>query len=103
MDNPQVNALGFALRDGIMRALEAVPRDAKAVVLHGTARAFSGGADITEFGRAMQDPNLRQVITAQLASADRDAFLDLHAHATSTGFTLCEPRSAVEVTVALDD
>ncbi len=64
MDNPPVNALGFALRDGIMRALGAVPPDAKAVVLHGTARAFSGGADITEFGKPGREPNLRQVIAA---------------------------------------
>ena len=37
----------------------------RAVVLSGTARAFSGGADITEFGKPpCSDPNLRQVISA---------------------------------------
>ncbi len=41
-----------------------MPPDAKAVVLHGTARAFSGGADITEFGKPGREPNLRQVIAA---------------------------------------
>ncbi len=66
MDNPPVNALGLALRQGLMAALDGVRGDAsvKAVVLAGTARAFSGGADITEFGSVMQDPNLRQVISA---------------------------------------
>ena len=66
MHNPPVNALGLALRQGLMAALDALRGDAlvKAIVLAGTARAFSGGADITEFGGAMQDPNLRQVITA---------------------------------------
>ncbi len=66
MNNPPVNALGLALRQGLMDALNALRGDGslKAIVLAGTARAFSGGADITEFGRAMQDPNLRQVITA---------------------------------------
>ena len=66
MNNPPVNALGLALRQGLMAALDALRGDAsvKAIVLAGTARAFSGGADITEFGGAMQDPNLRQVITA---------------------------------------
>ena len=66
MNNPPVNALGLALRQGLMAALDAMRGDAsvKAIVLAGTARAFSGGADITEFGGAMQDPNLRQVITA---------------------------------------
>ena len=66
MNNPPVNALGLALRQGLMAALDALRGDVsvKAIVLAGTARAFSGGADITEFGGAMQDPNLRQVITA---------------------------------------
>ena len=66
MNNPPVNALGLALRQGLMAALDALRGDAsvKAIVLAGTARAFSGGADITEFGSAMQDPNLRQVISA---------------------------------------
>ncbi|HYZ62891.1 MAG TPA: enoyl-CoA hydratase-related protein, partial [Acetobacteraceae bacterium] len=66
MDNPPVNALGFPLRDGIMRALEHVRGrpETRAIVLAGTARAFSGGADITEFGKPMQEPNLRVVIAA---------------------------------------
>ncbi len=63
MDNPPVNALGHALRMGIMDALGRVG-DARAVVLHGTARAFSGGADITEFGKPPQAPHLRAVIAA---------------------------------------
>ncbi|MBV8915711.1 MAG: enoyl-CoA hydratase/isomerase family protein, partial [Acetobacteraceae bacterium] len=66
MDNPPVNALGFALRDGIMRALDQIKAEgrSRAVVLAGSARAFSGGADITEFGKPMQEPNLRTVIAA---------------------------------------
>jgi len=66
MDNPPVNALGIVLRSGLMQAMERLRADpsVKAVVLAGTARAFSGGADITEFGKPPQDPNLRQVIAA---------------------------------------
>ena len=66
MDNPPVNALGIALRTGLMQAMEQLRGDpaVKAIVLCGTARAFSGGADITEFGKPPQDPNLRQVIAA---------------------------------------
>ena len=66
MDSPPVNALGIALRTGLMQAMEQLRGDpaVKAVVLYGTARAFSGGADITEFGKPSQDPNLRQVIAA---------------------------------------
>ena len=66
MDNPPVNALGLALRTGLMDALATLRGDADvtAIVIAGTARAFSGGADITEFGGPLLDPNLRQVITA---------------------------------------
>ncbi|MDP9096166.1 MAG: enoyl-CoA hydratase-related protein, partial [Pseudomonadota bacterium] len=66
MDNPPVNALGLALRSGLLDALAGL-RDAtglKAIVLAGTARAFSGGADITEFGKPPTEPNLRVVIAA---------------------------------------
>ncbi len=66
MNKPPVNGLGFDLRDGIARALEQANADAavKAIVLTGTARAFSGGADVTEFGKPNQllEPNLRVVI-----------------------------------------
>ena len=66
MDNPPVNALGHALRAGLMAALDELRGDSAitAIVLAGTPRAFSGGADITEFGGPMLDPNLRQVIAA---------------------------------------
>ncbi len=66
MDNPPVNALGFVLRSGLMQAMAQLREDksVRAIVLSGTARAFSGGADITEFGQPSRDPNLRQVIEA---------------------------------------
>src|SRR5881394_1376087 len=52
MNNPPVNGLGFDLRRGIVEGLARAEADAdvKAVVLIGSARAFSGGADIREFG-----------------------------------------------------
>ncbi len=66
MDSPPVNALGHKLRSGIMDALAGLRGEAglRAIVLAGTARAFSGGADITEFGKPGQEPNLRVVISA---------------------------------------
>ncbi len=66
MNKPPVNGLGFELRDGIARALDQANADAavKAIVLTGTAKAFSGGADVTEFGKPNQlrEPNLRVLI-----------------------------------------
>ncbi|CAN5712935.1 3-hydroxyacyl-CoA dehydrogenase NAD-binding domain-containing protein [soil metagenome] len=68
MNKPPINGLGAKLRSGIVEGLdEAVANDAvKAIVLTGTARAFSGGADVTEFGtpKALREPNLRVVIAA---------------------------------------
>ena len=64
MDNPPVNALGHALRTGLQQAFEQVrATDARAVLLTGTARAFSGGADISEFGSPPKPPILTEVIT----------------------------------------
>src|SRR5438046_9984105 len=66
MNSPPVNGLGFDLRHGIVEALARAEADAnvKAVVLIGSPRAFSGGADIREFGspRASAEPSLNTVI-----------------------------------------
>jgi 3-hydroxyacyl-CoA dehydrogenase len=73
MNKPPVNALGHALRRGIVDALDAANADLaiQAIVLTGTARAFSGGADVTEFGTplASREPNLREVISVLESSA----------------------------------
>jgi len=51
MNNPPVNGLGSVLRPGIMDGIKKAGADpaVKAVVLIGSAKAFSGGADIREF------------------------------------------------------
>lgn len=67
MDKPPVNGLGEALRRGVAEAVRAAQADpaVQALVLTGTPRAFSGGADVTEFGtdKPLIEPNLRQLIT----------------------------------------
>jgi 3-hydroxyacyl-CoA dehydrogenase len=52
MNNPPVNGLGLATRQAIVQGLQqAVSDDAvKAIVVTGAGKAFSGGADIKEFG-----------------------------------------------------
>ena len=68
MNNPPVNGLGFDLRSGIVAGLDQALADPKvsAVVLIGTDKAFSGGADIREFNspKALAEPNLNTVIRA---------------------------------------
>ncbi|WP_225782843.1 3-hydroxyacyl-CoA dehydrogenase NAD-binding domain-containing protein [Xenophilus sp. Marseille-Q4582] len=72
MTNPPVNGLGHSTRVGITNGLAKALEDAavKAIVITGAGKAFSGGADINEFGspKALQDPNLLSVILALEAS-----------------------------------
>ena len=65
MDNPPVNALGHALRVGLEKAFAEANADAgvKAIVLTGTGRFFSAGADITEFKGEMKEPTCRRSST----------------------------------------
>jgi 3-hydroxyacyl-CoA dehydrogenase len=64
MDNPPVNALGHALRVGLEKAFKDATADpeVKAIVLTGTGRFFSAGADITEFSTGMKEPFLPPMI-----------------------------------------
>ena len=68
LNNPPVNGLGLSTRIGITQGLEMANNDpgVKAIVITGAGKAFSGGADIKEFGtpKATQEPNLLSVILA---------------------------------------
>ena len=68
LNNPPVNGLGLATRQGITECLAKANAEsaARAIVITGAGKAFSGGADIKEFGspKAMQEPNLLSVIMA---------------------------------------
>jgi 3-hydroxyacyl-CoA dehydrogenase len=68
MNNPPVNGLGYATRVAITEGLEKANNDAavKSIVITGAGKAFSGGADIKEFGsaKATAEPNLLSVILA---------------------------------------
>ncbi|MDP3136550.1 MAG: 3-hydroxyacyl-CoA dehydrogenase NAD-binding domain-containing protein [Burkholderiaceae bacterium] len=73
LNNPPVNGLGYTSRKGLAEALSRANADAAvaSIVLTGAGRAFSGGADIKEFGTslAFRDPNLNSVILALENSA----------------------------------
>jgi 3-hydroxyacyl-CoA dehydrogenase len=68
LNNPPVNGLGFDTRRAMADGLDKAQADAavKAVVLTGAGKAFSGGADIKEFGspKAVAEPNLLSLIRA---------------------------------------
>src|SRR6266446_416831 len=102
MNNPPVNGLGFDLRCDIVEGLTRAEADAnvKAVVLIGTARAFSGGADIREFGspRASAEPTLNTVIR-MLESAKKPVVAAIGGACMGGGLELamgCHYRVAVK-------
>jgi 3-hydroxyacyl-CoA dehydrogenase len=67
-DFPPINGLGAALRSDLMVALDRAiaASDVRAIVITGTSKAFSGGADVKEFGTpaAGQEPRLPVLIAA---------------------------------------
>jgi 3-hydroxyacyl-CoA dehydrogenase len=68
LDNPPVNSLGHELRRALVDALARAEDDpaVQAVILIGSGKGFSGGADIREFGtpKSLAAPNLRSVLSA---------------------------------------
>ena len=64
LDSPPVNAMGQAVREALAARIEAAIEDPAigALVLVGSGRCFSGGADIREFGLPPKDPHLRRLI-----------------------------------------
>ena len=89
--NPPVNGLGLATRQGITNGLTQANADpaVKAIVLTGGGKAFSGGADIKEFGspKALQEPNLLSVIRA-CENSDKPVVAAIHSVAMGGGLEL---------------
>ena len=72
LDNPPVNGFSHELRSALMASLDQAVADksVKAIVITGTGKVFSAGADIREFNtpRALSEPNLRTLGRAIEAS-----------------------------------
>ncbi len=91
LNNPPVNGLGLSTRLGITDGLEKATADAavKAIVITGAGKAFSGGADIKEFGspKAGQEPNLLSVILA-IENASKPVIAAVHTVCMGGGLEL---------------
>ncbi|MGF1454989.1 MAG: 3-hydroxyacyl-CoA dehydrogenase NAD-binding domain-containing protein [Alphaproteobacteria bacterium] len=98
-NNPPVNALGHAVREGLDAALKEAAADPaiKAIVVRCDGRTFFAGADITEFGKAPKAPGLGDVIDAMEAS-DKPVIAAIHGTALGGGLEValaCHYRVAV--------
>ncbi len=91
MDSPPVNGLGYDLRRDIVAALNrALANPAvTAIVLTGAGKAFSGGADIREFGspKALAEPNLLTLIRL-LEQSSKPVVAAVHSVAMGGGLEL---------------
>ncbi len=98
-DNPPVNALGQAVRAGLVDGInEALSDDSvEAVVIRCDGRTFFAGADITEFGKAPQGPSLPEALD-KLEASDKPVVAAIHGTALGGG---CEVALACHYRVAV--
>ena len=100
LHNPPVNGLGFAVRTGLQTTLEAAAHDdaVSAIVIAGSGKMFSGGADISEFGTTPPPgtPQLSTLIDSIEASR-KPVVAAIHGVALGGGYELalgCHVRMA---------
>ncbi|GLS39853.1 3-hydroxyacyl-CoA dehydrogenase [Mesorhizobium tianshanense] len=89
IDNPPVNALSFHVREPLMQALVLLrdEPDVAAIVIACAGRTFVAGADITEFGKPVQQPDLRAII-AVLETIAKPTVAAIHGTALGGGLEL---------------
>ncbi|MCY7339625.1 MAG: enoyl-CoA hydratase/isomerase family protein [Sphingomonas bacterium] len=98
-NNPPVNALGAAVRQGLVAAIEQAEGDAsvKAVVIRCEGQTFFAGADITEFGKPPVMPWLPEVVD-RIENCSKPVVAAIHGTALGGGLEIalgCHYRVAV--------
>ena len=86
VNNPPVNALSQPVRQGMLDAITtAQGDDSEAIVIICEGRTFIAGADISEFGKPMQDPFLPELLNTIEASS-KLVVAAIHGTALGGGF-----------------
>jgi len=110
LNNPPVNGMGLDTRRAVVAGVAQAVADAgvKAIVITGHGKAFSGGADVREFGspKAFQEPNLLSVISC-VENCSKPVVAAMHTLVMGGGLELalgCHYRiAAPDTSVALPE
>ena len=99
VDNPPVNALSQAVREGLLRCVDEAVDDAdvEVIVIICAGRTFIAGADITEFGKPLRPPDFLETMEI-IESLSKPAIAAIHGTALGGGLETalcCHYRVAV--------
>jgi 3-hydroxyacyl-CoA dehydrogenase len=89
VDNPPVNAISQAVRQGLVEAIAQINDDdsVDGAVICGEGRVFIAGADVREFGKPPQEPFLPTVV-ATIEASEKPVVAAIHGVALGGGFEI---------------